>query len=1677
MLKPEQAEKELEKVKIKDWNDKRVREVGKLPSNLARPGRFILGRDPVTGKQFTNWMKRDEVQRTITAELTKLKPAERTRLFATLFPHLGDTIEAAWQMCVRLPYEIDYDRKGFRAPGDEMIARQARWLFLERLVEELDGYDPNPSWLAAWAPHLSEYGTADAIGLLLAAAIDKGGQQGQEVYDTLIASINRSHPIGQMGRHVTRALLVASKPEGWDAIEKLLLAAQRQEGLRQAILETVDEAHPEAFRRMVKLIREHDLLRFSSAVRAAMVWFGMGEVMNDGSSRFKKAFDLILNYFDDPAARTQAIAKGKGDEVYFALWVAGYEDVTKAIPLAAGLLNDKDTERRFLAVEFLKAVQLPASRQALVPALDDEDLRIALRAFEGYRYDPEGGEPDGSVFEILKKLIDRMPAKSTDLKPIGPEKERITADVQEVIDELPDHLGKRSREELLPYIPRMSGYRRAEALVELSKTKPLPARVRELLFQTAGDRDSYVRSQVLDALKKLTLTTDEATLVEGLLTRKSADLREQVLLLLVRQKPDDAVASADRLLAAKNANQRMGGLELLRQMVAKKKGVAACRERAQAYQEAHPEPDEHEQSHLDAILDVKREVPTLENALGLLDPAQLTPTVAPKKKSVQFITSAGRAIITELDQFITDNAEEMVQLDDDNFDEDDEDEDDLADEDEEETNPQQLPLGSITYELPDPDWNKKRAEDLKRMPLRNLLTQWAKKRPAKLRDSDGLELIRARCIASLNDYLFNYPGGNKKSAPIQKAMKTLLGGLEKPIKTKNDSSLIGGLLGWLIRLEEPAGNDFLLDAAETSLALVPDEILNKKIKKDSWGEDWRQWNLFEFWPGQLQSAFSDSEDSWTREQKGRYYRLRHWLERPAPHMPRQRMDWTEVEMGYELGLANLADLTEQLLGPRPTDDEEDTFVSVDFDALEWATRPPPTGIVESRPEVASLVERVRQRILEVEFTRGELPTAATGAARALESVYGLDLLCRLLSALGARGFDRRDYGETRAAVFTRLVKRCFPTPEDTPEAFAERMRDLVKRKVIAADVPLQLAFINPRWVFNVEHYLGLTGLSEAVWWFFAHMPFETPNLPESLEKQIFEARKGAKDIPDPWEVMVHERTTLSDEDREEGAVDTAWFQRVFNVVGPKRWQELMDACKFACNDNSYRNAMRLADVLRGKGKRNDLIREVRVRKLKESVRLLGLMPLATGDKREADLQQRWKAIAEYRKYARGLSPLSREDAIRTGEIGLANLARTAGYADPNRLVWAMEWNEIQDLAGGPIVAKVGDVTVSLALDDQAQPVLTVQRGEHVLKAVPPKVRKQKAVATLLERRTALKQQASRIRYSLEAMMIRGDTFRGDELPELLKHPLVARNLTRLLILGEGIAGYPVANGKALEDHAGKKEPVKKDEVLRLAHPLDLLASKDWHNWQAHLFRIERVQPFKQVFRELYVVTQAERADKTFSQRYSGQQVNPRQAMALFGSRGWRTSAGVTKTFSEQDLVAEVEFQSGVGTPLEVEGLTLDRVHFHRRGEWAPLPLADIPGRLFSEVMRDLDLVVSVAHVGGVDPEASASTMQMRASLASELCSLLNIKNVKVKEPHLLIDGQLAKYSLHLGSGTVHKMPGGALCIVSVPAQHRGRLFLPFADDDPRTAEVIAKLLLLARDDEIQDPGILDQLRR
>ena len=127
-------------------------------------------------------------------------------------------------------------------------------------------------------------------------------------------------------------------------------------------------------------------------------------------------------------------------------------------------------------------------------------------------------------------------------------------------------------------------------------------------------------------------------------------------------------------------------------------------------------------------------------------------------------------------------------------------------------------------------------------------------------------------------------------------------------------------------------------------------------------------------------------------------------------------------------------------------------------------------------------------------------------------------------------------------------------------------------------------------------------------------------------------------------------------------------------------------------------------------------------------------------------------------------------------------------------------------------------------------------------------------------------------------------------------------------------------------------------------------------------------------------------------------------------------------------------------------------------------------------MRDVDLAVSVAYAGGVDPETSHSTIEMRKAIAECNIELFQLKNVRIEGNHAVIDGKLGQYSVHLGRGIVHQIGNSMLFVVPVHSQHRGRIFLPFVDDDPKTAEIMSKILLFAEDTKIKDPNIITQIK-
>ena len=622
MLKPEQAQEALKQYYVEDWQQRRLSALAKLPKALREPGRALMVHDP-QGKPIEDRDVRQQTLDRAIKQLETMSARDRLKLFETFFPRLADHIEDGWKLLSQLPYQRNYDRKPFRSPRLTIASRQSRKEWLTELIDNLSAYEQDITWLAAWAAHVGQYGMADKIGLLLAAAINGGGPEGDAVFDILCQSARGEHKIGAMGRHITRALLAAARPDGWEFVEQLLLAAQRQEGLRQVILETIDEAHPEAFRRMLRLIMEHDLARFSSVVRALDVWFGFHwdsvsvKVVN-------QVLQQAVRYLEEPDARQVALESDDAETVYLALWALAFEDAQLAVPTAAQLLKDVQVERRFVAVHLLGQLDLPEARNELRQALEDEDPRIALRALEncrgwmdwedsdapdlvesnrpgqGRRTQPPTDEED--LFERVEHLLARMPAKKTPLEPIVWPWHVFVADKQRVAADLLSYLNERAPTRLIPYLSFMDTYDRIRVVKLLAEMKKWDKATRGILFALVGDSSSTVRASAIQELTKSMVRKDEATWLEELLTRQPNDLRRGVLALLLNQKDEAVLASADRLLVALHQLQRLGGLELLSQMRESRRAAAECRARAKAFRISHPRLHAEEQRQLDAIL-------------------------------------------------------------------------------------------------------------------------------------------------------------------------------------------------------------------------------------------------------------------------------------------------------------------------------------------------------------------------------------------------------------------------------------------------------------------------------------------------------------------------------------------------------------------------------------------------------------------------------------------------------------------------------------------------------------------------------------------------------------------------------------------------------------------------------------------------------------------------------------------------------------------------------------------------------------------------------------------------------------------------------------------------------------------------------------------------------------------
>jgi hypothetical protein len=850
---------------------------------------------------------------------------------------------------------------------------------------------------------------------------------------------------------------------------------------------------------------------------------------------------------------------------------------------------------------------------------------------------------------------------------------------------------------------------------------------------------------------------------------------------------------------------------------------------------------------------------------------------------------------------------------------------------------------------------------------------------------------------------------------------------------------------WHLSLTESTGEtiEFLLDVLETYLQRISIAYKPDAKAQGYHRASWRT-SAVSLLSRVLESCRLTKPAVWTEAHWQRYWYLLRWIDEGMANESRQHPPFEAVLEARKLGVASDADLLEQLLGVRGHQGRA-------FRELALATSRKPHKLIEQYPELSAFAGRCRDRILEVELTRGDLPTGASAAALSLKSVYGAELATKLLNALGddplSRGYAMDS--ESKQVVLSHLLRVCLPADGDTVETFASA----AKKHGLSKKALVNFGVYAPQWAEFVAHATGIAGFADAAFWLHAH----TKDTRWTNDAELREL----------WVAESSERTPLQREELLDGAVDVDWYQRVRAGMSAKDWELTLDSAKYASGGAGHERAVLFASAISGETKVAELSQRITGKRYQDAVRAIGLAPLpAKEPKRRKEILVRYKVLQEFLRGSRKFGSMRQASEKLAYSIGLANLARTAGYPDPLRLSWAMEAEAIADLRSGPVEATDGAVRAVLSIDALGEPNLAFEKNGKALKDLPASSRKSPALSALRARKTELARQTSRMRQSLEEAMIRGDGFTVQELCELESHPLLKPMISSLLFATEdGTVDWH----DAVDGHSGR---------LRLAHPLDLLNSGTWAQRQRECIEAARTQPFKQAFREIYVLTDAERSQKNYTGRYEGQQVNPKQATAVIGKRGWVNvpEEGLRKTFHHQNVSAWVTFLEGWFTPVDVDGLTVQHVYFTNRSDGKVVQLDAVDGRVFSEAMRDLDLMVSVAHRGGVDPEATASTVEMRTALLRETLRLLKVGNVRLNDRYAFVDGKLGAYNVHLGSGTVHRQPGGSLCIIPVHSQHRGRLFLPFADDDPKTSEIVSKVVLLAQDDKIQDPTILEQIR-
>ncbi|WP_314796800.1 DUF4132 domain-containing protein [uncultured Selenomonas sp.] len=1617
------------------------------------------------------------------------------------------------------PYTNRYTRRLVRSHDYHQHVGRI-WTLVERLIRQRFSGLTVPQILRG-AYDVEKYGSSFLVPEQVAVWIDRGNE---EVLSTIREMLLSENNTKILTYDVFRAIFKARNTELVELVGKLLLAGKLQEGLRQAICETMDCGRQEHFVYIMGLIEEHNLIRFSSVRRAIATTIGIG---TDSERVDKKLLALIMRVLRDPAEGDAFVHSADNVEAMVGLWSKGLHDVKDLIAAMEEIIGEGRPHSVLLVSYFLHALQDGAAERSVAKRvllgitdaeLSAEDMKkiacylpfvvdsfYILRELDDFveKFDPQEyfvdaeeatrffdlceraraqmkqneKEYEGCIFPWYGATLRREDLARTMVLAALCADGALTDRVAPVLSVC--HAGQRVAPLLLkaPLSPVQE-----QALIDLLRLAPETAAriIRENPTVSVPDTEVTDTLRTAPETAKDLMAGDFVTRHEGdiaaLLRLKTANVRRTVLDLLYAQPDAQLRTTMAGLLTQRDVMRRLGALDLLLRC---KADGRIPQEELLALAQTIKKPTSDEQVLIDELA---RTGAAAEAEDALFDAAYVPDFTIDLHDTADAAVAAGFDAATNtvhvvntvtLDDIFPCTDEDLLSIV--------EKLDALytAHEDYEYKSRwngrEETTLASGFYERADTERTTGAPDNIKYYPLPEVWEEFYRK---EIKDFRVLyQLAIAVLMVKAEDALFTegltrITGRDWTAFPAALAAKKLnyfAEGYRGRQKGKN-------VIRVLHETHTEENRPFVF-AAGLLLMRRAYECYDEKLylveRKGRWSSSTYQITHDNaLMQSALHGARLYADDAEFAQSYALRLRLAERIEDVLLRTGREPEGGLtgiiEHAKAHLLGMEKADGFFRMILGMQAEDMDEDARRNqkkVEQNRVRVLERYrsgalPDCNDPECRgaqtEDVLSFINEEGQRVIDsivtAELRRGDTPALHSAAVDSIERVEGIQLFVRILQALGALKLDRGSWyagsDEAKASTLSHLLKVSHPHAGET----AADLKAALKDAGIAQQRLVEAAMYAPQWIPLIEAYLGWRSMASGCYYFQAHM----------------------SDIPKERASMIAKYTPIPIEDLKEGAFDIGWFKAAYKELGKAHFESLYDAAKYISNGAKHARARKFADAVRGELKLADVEKEITAKRNKDLVMCCGLIPLKRA--REKDMLARYVFLQNFLKESKQFGAQRRASEEKAVEIALSNLARACGFDDVTRLVWTAETELIKAHADHFTPKEVEDVALSLSVAADGAVSLVCTKGGKPLKAVPAKLKKNAYVLELKDAEKNLKEQYRRAKKMLEEMMEDGTPLLAREIANVMTYNPVIAPLLKPLVFQSGTALGFYADG-ALVAADGTRTELAEDAEVKIAHALDLYESGTWADYQKYLFEKEIRQPFKQVFRELYIKT-ADEHGKESSHRYAGHQVQPAKTVALLKTRRWVIdgSEGLQRIYYKANIIARIYALADWYSPADIEAPTLEWVEFFDRKTFQRLPIDDVPDLIFSEVMRDVDLVVSVAHVGGVDPEASHSTVEMRRAIVQFNLPLFKLDNVRLEGAHAHIHGKLGDYTVHLGSGVIQQKAGAMINVLPVHSQHRGRLFLPFLDEDPKTAEILSKIILFAEDGKIKDPFILDQIR-